>query len=360
MPTGGKKRPVLQAAAIQSADIYRCCKCGKKTETPKGVFPFIAKSTVYAYNQGYAHICLDCVAEMTTELESKYHDQKTAYIVMCHYLDVYFDEVKYEEMKFNKDFSFKSYFSALNRGTGTKTFLDNLEGMVLTGAFTKSEAELEEAQEAKWSSGDNRNKNYVISTVGYDPFRDTNLSQFDQRYLYNTCVDYLTDDVVDDPHRVQCVLELVNSLLQQDKINRMIMEEHAKARPDPKRLKDLVDIKRDYSNVVSTIANENGISLKGSGKSQKGSNTLTKIMKDMADKDYEECKVNFLTAKMTDSYQEIAAINLRAIQDELNLQPDEYASMVSEQAVMISEYQTEIDKLKEENRLLRIELAGGK
>lgn len=360
MGTGGKKRPVLQAAAVQSADIYRCCKCGKKTETPKGVFPFIPKSSVFTYNQGYAHICLDCVAEISAELESRYHDQKTAYIVMCHYLDVFFDDVKYEEMKFNKDFSFKSYYSALNRGTGTKTFLDNLEGMILTGMFTKTEAELEEAQEAKWSAGDNRNKNYVISTVGYDPFRDPNLTQFDQRYLYNTCVDYLSDDVVEDPHRVQCVLELVHSLLQQDKVNRMIMEEHAKARPDPKRLKDLVDIKRDYSNVVSTIANENGISLKGSGKSQKGSNTLTKIMKDMADRNYEDIKVNFIDAKMSDSYKEIAAINLRAIQDELSLQPDEYASMVSEQAVIISKNQEEIDALKEENRLLRIRLEGGK
>lgn len=359
MATGRPKRPVVQMAASVSADIYRCCKCGKKTETPKGVFPFIAKSAVYAYNQGYAHICLDCVEEMTKEFESSYHDRKTAYIVMCHYLDVFFDDVRYEEMKLNKDFSFKSYFSSLNRGNGSKTFLDNLEGMILSGVFTKSEAELEAAQEAKWSTEDQRNKGYVISTVGYDPFRDTNLSQFDQRFLYNTCADYLGDDVVDDPHRIQCVLELVNSLLQQDKINRLITEEHAKARPDPKRLKDLVDIKRDYANVVSTIAKENGISLTGSGKSQKGSNTLTKIMKDMADKDFEEVKVNYLTAKMTDSYREIAAINLKAIQDELMLQPDEYASMVSEQAVILSDLQTEVDKLKEENRLLRVELAGG-
>ncbi|MBO5970247.1 MAG: hypothetical protein J6S14_17340 [Clostridia bacterium] len=359
MAAGGKKRPVLQAAAVQSADIYRCCKCGKKTEAPKGVFPFLPKSSVYSYNQGYAHICLDCVEEMTAELEDRYHDQKTAYVVMCHYLDVFFDDVRYEEMKFNKDFSFKSYFSSLNRGTGSKTFLDNLEGMVLTGAFTKSEAELEEAQEAKWSAGDNRNKNYVISTVGYDPFRDTNLTQFDQRYLYNTCVDYLSDDVVEDPHRVQCVLELVHSLLQQDKVNRLIMEEHAKARPDPKRLKDLVDIKRDYSNVVSTIANENGISLKGSGKTQKGSNTLTKIMKDMADNGFEDCKANFVTAKMSESFYEVERASMKAIQDELNLQPDEYASLLSEQSVLLAQLQEEVASMKEENRLLKVKISGG-
>lgn len=354
---GRPKGPALRDIVTEN---FKCLRCGKKAETPKGVFPFLPKSPLFEHNQGYGYICLACVEEMERELKEQFNDQKAAFFVLCHYLDVFFDDVKYEEMKFGKDFSFKSYYSCLNRGNTGRTFRNNLEAMVLDGSFTKSEAELQEAQEAKWSTEDQRNKNYVISTVGYDPFRDPSLSQLDQRYLYNTCADYLDDDTVSDPHRIQSVLELVNSLLQQDKVNRLITEEYTRAKPDPKRLKDLVDIKKDYSAVVSTIANENGISLKGSGKSQKGSNTLTKIMKDMVDKDYEPIKANYLSAKMADSYKEIAAINLKAIQDELSFQPDEYASMVSEQAAIISENQAEIDKLKEENRLLRIELEGGR
>lgn len=354
---GRPKGPTLKELSV---DAYKCVRCGKKVETPKGVFPYLPKSPIYAENQGFGHICLTCVDLLETELKDQYRDQKSAFIALCHYLDVYYDDGKYEEMKYDKNFSFRSYYPKLNAGLSKKTFKDNLNDLILVDAFAKSEEALKEEKEKKWSAEDLRNKQYVITSVGYDPFGDPSLSQFDLRFLYNTCADYLDDDTVGDPHRVQSVLELVNSLLQQDKVNRLITEEYAKASADPKRLKDLVDIKRDYSAVVSTIANENGISLKGSGKSQRGSNTFTKIMKDMGDKGIEESKPNYLSAKMEASYRELAAINLKAIQDELNLQSDEYASMVSEQAVIISQVQEEIDQLKEENRLLRIELEGKK
>lgn len=358
MATRGRPRgPVIQNVVVES---YKCVMCGKKVETPKGVFPYLPKTDVFAENQGYGHICLNCMNELEEKLVQEYNDQKAAFVVLCHYFDVYWDQAKYEELKFQKDFSFQMYMSRMNQGNAKRSFKETLESMVLTGAFTMSEEELQQVQEQKWSAADIRNKSFVVTTVGYDPFRDPSLSQLDQRFLYNTCADYLDDDVVDDPHRIQSILELVNSLLQQDKINRLIMEEYAKAKPDTKRLKDLVDVKRDYSSVVSTIANENGISLKGSGKNQKGSNTLTKIMKDMQDKEVPEAKANYLSAKMENSYREIAAINLKAIQDELSLQSDEYASMVSEQAVLLSQTQEEVDKLREENRLLKIELEGNK
>ena len=47
------------------------------------------------------------------------------------------------------------------------------------------------------------------------------------------------------------------------------------------------------------------------------------------------------------------------IKQELNFQPDEYASMVAEQSTIISDQQSEIDRLKEENRKLKIEIGGG-
>ena len=118
------------------------------------------------------------------------------------------------------------------------------------------------------------------------------------------------------------------------------------------------EVIKQYNAVVSTIANENGISLKGSGKNQAGSNTLSGIMKKMVDTDYEPIKVNFIDAKTSESFKEIAAINAKAIFNELNFQPDEYASMVAEQSTIISDQQSEIDRLKEENRKLKIEIGG--
>lgn len=349
-----RKAAIMKAAAAANSQTFTCTRCGKKTETPKGVFPYVPKSTLYTNNQGYANICCNCVDEIVANLTEEYRSKKNAFIIMCHYLDVFFDDEKFEDMvKTTPDMNFMTYSARFNIGQTQRSFATNLESMVLTGKFTRSEEDIESAIEQKWRPEDQRNRNYVLSTVGYDPYRDTSYTQADLKFLFNTSADYLNDDVVADPHRIQSVIELVKTLLQQEKINQLISQEQIKTKPDPKRLKDLVDIKRDYNSVVSTIANENGISLKGSGKNQAGSNTLSGIMKKMVDSDYEPIKVNFIDAKTSESFQEIAQINAKAIFNELNFQPDEYASMVAEQSTIISEQQEEIEKLKEENRKLK-------
>lgn len=354
-----RKQAVLKQVAA-NAQVFQCTKCGKKTETPKGVFPYVPKSSLYSYSKGYAHICYDCVDKMVEELIEEYQDKQSAYIVMCHYLDIFFDEEKYAELlKASPDMTFSLYSGRMNMGNVDRSFATNLESIILSGKFSKTEEEVEAAIEQKWRPEDQRNRNYVLMNAGYDPFKDPSYTQSDLKFLYNTAANYLNDDVVSDPHRIQSVIELVKTLLQQEKINQLISQEQNKSKPDPKRLKDLVDVKRDYNAVVSTIANENGISLKGSGKNQAGSNTLSGIMKKMVDTDYEPIKVNFIDAKTSESFKEIAAINAKAIFDELNFQSDEYASMVAEQSTIISDQQSEIDRLKEENRKLKIEIGGG-
>lgn len=356
---GAPRKQALLKQVAANAQVFQCTKCGKKTETPKGVFPYVPKSSLYIYNKGYAHVCYDCVDKMVEELIEEYHDKKAAYIVMCHYLDVFFDDEKYAELlKASPDMTFSLYSGRMNMGNVDRSFATNLESIILSGKFSKTEEEVEAAIEQKWRPEDQRNRNHVLTTVGYDPFRDPSYTQSDLKFLFNTLADYLSDDVATDPHRVQSVIELVKTLLQQEKINQLISQEQNKSKSDPKRLKDLVDIKRDYNNVVSTIANENGISLKGSGKNQAGSNTLSAIMKKMVDTEYEPIKVNFIDAKLSDSFKEIAAFNAKAIFDELNFQPDEFSSMVAKQSEIIAEQQSEIDQLKEENRKLRIEMGG--
>lgn len=357
---GAPRKQALLKQVAANAQVFQCTKCGKKTETPKGVFPYVPKSSLYIYNKGYAHVCYDCVDKMVEELIEEYHDKKAAYIVMCHYLDIFFDDEKYAELlKASPDMTFSLYSGRMNMGNVDRSFATNLESIILSGKFSKTEEEVEAAIEQKWKPEDQRNRNYVLLSAGYDPFKDPSYTQSDLKFLYNTAANYLNDDVVSDPHRIQSVIELVKTLLQQEKINQLISQEQNKSKSDPKRLKDLVDIKRDYNAVVSTIANENGISLKGSGKSQAGSNTLSGIMKKMVDTDYEPIKVNFIDAKTSESFEEIAAINAKAIFEELNFQPDEYASMVAEQSTIISDQQSEIDRLKEENRKLKIEIGGG-
>lgn len=147
---------------------------------------------------------------------------------------------------------------------------------------------------------------------------------------------------------------MVKTILQSENIDKIINNEFKKGVPDYALMDKLSAIKDKFIRNINAIANENGISAKSSGKSNKGSNTLTNIMKEMQEHGFEEIKVNIVEAKMSASYQEIAQANAKALIDELNFTSDEYAQMVATQSETISSLQNQVEKLNEEIRLLNI------
>eukprot|EP00825_Cyclidium_porcatum_P003439 TRINITY_DN11600_c0_g1_i1.p1 TRINITY_DN11600_c0_g1~~TRINITY_DN11600_c0_g1_i1.p1 ORF type:complete len:364 (+),score=48.62 TRINITY_DN11600_c0_g1_i1:521-1612(+) len=359
MPT--KKPRSLNAMRKNDVGIipdYKCTRCGKTKDTGKGAFFISRCSPLFTANEGYANICNDCAYELYDDLKNRY-DEKTSLIIMCHYLDVYFSEDLYEMTKDNANFSFGNYLKNLNGiQYKSKNFTTYLISLYKNGA--KSREEIVEAQEEKWSTSDLRNKKSVIDTIGYDCFADDSYSYNDLKYLYNTLADYLTDDVISDPHKVQSVISLVKTLLQLENINKIINREFKPGSlPNDSLLKSLTDTKLKFNTIINTIADENGIAAKTNGKSKSGTNTLTAIMKKMVESDYEDIKVNYIDAKTSESYKEIANINAKAITNELMMQSDEYASLVAKQAELLRKYQDDIDKLKEENRLLKLNKSKG-
>ena len=227
----------------------------------------------------------------------------------------------------------------------------------IKSAGLEEENNIKQKQEEiiKWNSSDIKNKSYVLQTVGYDCFDDESYVDENKKFLYNTLADYLTDDVIEDPHKMQSVIALVKTTLQVENVDRLINRELKKTQPDKDLIKSLTDIKEKLSRTINSSANDNGISAKGSGKGSKGSNTLTNIMKEMAENGFEEIKTNIVNVKMSNSYKEISKENARALFDELNNTSDDYARMVATQAEMIDGYQTKITQLEEAIRLLKIE-----
>lgn len=168
--------------------------------------------------------------------------------------------------------------------------------------------------------------------------------------------DYLTDDVLEDPHKMQRVISLVKTTLQLDSIDKLINIELRKKIPDNTLIKSLTDIKDKLERTINSSTSENGLSAKGSGKGSRGSTTLTNIMKEMGENGFEEIKVNLVDIKLSKSYQEIAADNAKALFDELNITSDEYAHMVAVQSQEMIALQDKIMKLEESVRLQKIEI----
>ena len=329
-------------------------RCGREENDPKRYFYMAKTSPLFTANDLYTHICSDCVGKLFFEMKAKYKDAKIALMIICHYLDIYFSERLYEQLKDNANFTIGIYLQKMGlvqyRG---KSFNNSLMELIEHG-LTDEEIIRDEIEE-KWEKSDLKNKAYVIQSIGYDCFNDESYSSNNRKFLFNTLADYLTDDVLEDPHKLQCVIAMVKTTLQVDSIDRMINQELKRGITDSILIDKLSSVKDKLSRNINNAANENGISAKTSGKNSRGTNTLTHIMKEMTDNGFEEIKVNVVSAKMSNSYQEIAQANAKALLDELSLTSDEYAQMVAKQSSMISDLQSQIETVEEENRLLKIE-----
>ena len=148
---------------------------------------------------------------------------------------------------------------------------------------------------------------------------------------------------------------MVKTFLQIEEIDRLINTEIKKQNTDYSSIQSLSSIKSKLSKNVVEIANENGISAKTSGKNNRGANTLTNIMKQMIENDYEDIKTNIFNVKMCETFKNISDISNKSLMEQLNFQSDDWARMVAAQRESIQNMEMEIEKLEETIRLLKVE-----
>ena len=189
--------------------------------------------------------------------------------------------------------------------------------------------------------------------LGYDPFPDDYPS--DRKFLFNTLSEYLTDEICEDPHKLQSVVPLVRSILQEAKLDKKIAYQLNNPKPDNEQLKIYTDNKDKIRRTINSIAKENGIS-DSKGKANRGANTLTGIMREMIENNFEECKVNVVDAKMAKTYRTIADISNKSLFDQLNIQSDDFARMLAEQRELLQKSEEEKMQLEEELRLAKIKI----
>lgn len=311
---------------------------------------------MYFGNDFYSGICRECANDYLERMRIRYKNEKLAMILTCAAVGVYFSEDEYESMKDKGDIQFGLYIAQLNKKQHkNKNFNTFIVEIINDGGAIRGFEEIRDEKETRWKSADKKNQAYVVQTVGYDCFDDPNYTQDHRKYLFNTLADYLTDDVLEDPHKLQSVISLVKTTLQVDQVDAMINKELKAPIPDYQTIDKLSKTKNVLSGNVQSIANENGISAKASGKSNKKTNALTSIMKEASENGFDDFKVNVVSAKLSASYKEVSHSNSKALIEELNAQSDDYARLLSEQSVFVIELQEKIEALQEESRLLKVE-----
>lgn len=345
-------RQTLSQPTENPARRYRCIRCEKDYGEPSDYFFRNVASPLTYNNDGYLRMCKECCTNLYEDLYKAYNDEKLACIMICHYLDYPFYHSIFDSIcRGNTRFSLGLYVRRMNNTQNrSKTFQQTLA----SGELLKTDKDVREGAEVKWSASDLKNKRYVINSIGYDCFSDESYSSADRKFLFNTLSGYLVDDVLDDPHRTQSAIRMVKTILQSSKIDNLINNELASNEPSS-NLKSYTESKDKLDRNINQVANDNGFTIKNGGKSLQSSSTLTNIMKEMLDNNFEDIKVNTFDIKMSKAFQHISDISNKSILDQLNFQSDDYARMVSAQREMIEKYERDLQEEQEKNRLLMVE-----
>ena len=337
---------------------YTCSRCGLTTMNPGGKF-FVIKAPWVEGNDGYSTICMDCAREAFEMYRARFRDERLALLLTCSLTGHYFAEQLYIHLTNNdKEFALGVYFRLLNTpGYNKKSFGDNLVEWGLNGRVFVSKEEAQVCAESRWRESDKRNRTYVLSTVGYDCFDDESYTSEDKRFLYNTLASYLSDEAVaEDGHKRNCVISIVKSLWQIDKIEQLVNDMLRNPNLEGSAIQRLLTTKNSLQTSVNTTARANGISEEGNSHKAGRKQTLTGIMKELMDEGFDDVKANVVDATLRGSYQELAQINARALMDELNFTGDEYAKMVAEQSEVNAEQAAKLMETEEALRLARIEI----
>lgn len=330
------------------------CMCCTEEKLEKDFYKS-RHSRVWNYSKQRVLVCKDCLDELLKEYSSRYGEQN-ALIIICALLDIpYYAEAYKAVIDKNPTFTIGLYTRMLNGGQyKQKVFANTL----LDGEFGKVEEVVRDDLDVKWSTKDKRNKNFVLSVVGYDPFEDEGMTDLDKKYCFNTLASYCdTDGIVDDGHKIQSVIELTQLLLQCRKINELLNSEFLRPSPEETTIKNFTQSKANILSSISKLAQDNNISSNFTGASKQGKSTLSYKMKEMIESGFSDIEVNLFDINTSAAMKQIADLSNQSIMEQLTWDSNDYTKMIKEQREALALLLESSDSLKEENRLLKNELA---
>lgn len=223
--------------------------------------------------------------------------------------------------------------------------------------ITEKKIDVTEAKkdtEIKWSKEDKQNMKYIISKLGYDPFEDVGLDDFDKKYCFNLLSGYFdTSGILEDGHKKQCVIEIAMLYCQCRKITEALNSELSKSESNETKINKLTSSKSSLLSSIATIAKDNNISSNYNKNSNQGQDSISSMIKEMEKNGFQEIKVNLFDIKTSEAFRQIDEISNQNIANQLTLDSSEYSEIVKEQREMIKSFEIELETLREENRNLK-------
>lgn len=328
---------------------YKCLRCGAEHQNPIGHFYKIQWSELYLKNDRYAPLCKNCINEIFENISNKY-GSKTACIMLCYMLDIPFYHSLYDSIvKNNNIFSIGLMLRQLNN---KQYQYQSFQQTILNKELSKTEKDVLEEKEVKWTKAEIQNKDDVIKTVGYDPFEG--YPEEDRRFLFNELIKYFDDDIADDTYKLSQVIQIVNNNNQIR--NYDILISRLDAIKDANDIKSLNAMKSNLVSSNDKIAKENEISVKNRSNKDIGKSTLTYLMKDLREKDFKKAEANYYDQLRSEGTLWAANMSMKAIKENGFFDENDNKEITEINRQLVLDLQHKVDDLMEEKRLLLIKV----
>ena len=203
-----------------------------------------------------------------------------------------------------------------------------------------------------WSDQDKQNKQYAIEVVGYDPFEE--YPEEGRKFLFNQLSPYLEDDSnADDAYKLSQILQIIKNNYQIDICDKKMSQ--LDPLKDAESIKTLSDIKNKLVQSNDKIAKENEISVKNRSNKDAGKSTLTYLMRDLREKDFDKAEADYYDQLRGIGSQWATDMSIKAIKENGIFDENDKKEIYEMQLDMIAALNKEVDELKEKIRVLTLE-----
>ena len=380
-----QKKSVANNSIVPQVDIENntitCPMCGEAKSSVKGANTFYKSLSPLYVGINLKHpehpwmgFCKECVWSTYNTYYNILKDMKKAILITCMKFDIPFNEGDYDgAMKqcVNNQFShpFKIYMTKVNSlgnfnnsltGFDPKFLFDKETGKdLITNALELEVKDLD--YNIQLTEKDLRVKDDVIRLMGYDPF--AGYSNFDQKFLFNELISYLDEDLLGDAFKLSQVLQLVNNNNQIRKIDLVISSLSNDTKTLISNQGDIKSLSATKSQIVGStdkIAKENSISVKNRGDKSAGKSTLTSLMKEYRELNFEDAEQDYYDQNKAYGMKLVADISHKSILEQLQFDENDLNDMLLTQRQLLGDLKSKLLDLEEENRQLHVKCGNKK
>ena len=331
------------------------CVCCNEDKSVANFFVTQSRNAMTRQGSGgktYSIVCKECTNKIFDYFYKIFRSKDKALYQYCAAFDVFYDTELIEKLKeIDVTKYIETYYGMLAGDVkySAKTFIDSIGAEVEAPQVEAPKT----VEEGELNDEDLKNRREIISIYHNDPFENEPIAV--RKKLYNSLCTMIDESLREDFVRQMAALEIVRSFNRIDEWTKTIdawSKDPKKMINQSKELKALIETKKRETEMVTSFSKDHGFAERYATSKSRGTGTLSATMRDIEEMDFDDGKVNLYDIKTSASMQQASDISMNSIMKQLGLQEADYVQMVKEQRERLVALQTELDRTREELRLV--------